>query len=146
MIILLVILFLLFFIAGYYQYKKYTKDIAAKTKFADVANANRTNRTATIMFFHVDWCPHCKTAKPQWDDFKNTYNGKQINGYKLKCAEVDCTNDSKDENIAALINEYDIQSYPTVKLVIDGGETIEFDSKITKDSLHKFVTTVIASE
>lgn len=145
-IILVIIIFLLFSIAGYYGYKKFAKDIMKQTKFKDVANADRTNRSATIMFFHVDWCPHCKTATPQWDKFKSAYNGQQINGYRLKCTDVDCTNDSKDENIARLINKYDIQSYPTVKLVIDGGETIEFDSKITKDSLYKFVTTVITPE
>lgn len=145
-IILVIVLFILFSLAGYYGYKKYAKDVIAKTKFADVANADRTNRGATIMFFHVDWCPHCKTALPQWNKFKDAHNGQQINGYKLKCVEVNCTNDSEDENIATMITKYDIQSYPTVKLVIDGGETIEFDSKITKDSLHTFVTTVITPE
>ena len=145
-IILIVVLFLLFSVAGYYGYQKYAKDVVAKTKFANVANADRTNRGATIMLFHVDWCPHCKTALPQWKKFKDAYNGEQINGYKLKCVEVNCTDDSEDENIAVMIKKYDIQSYPTVKLVIDGGETIEFDSKITKDSLHKFVTTVITPE
>ncbi len=145
-IVLVVILFLLFSVVGYYGYKKYTKDVVTKTKFADVANADRTNRGATIMLFHVDWCPHCKTALPQWKKFKDAYNGQQINGYKLKCVDVNCTEDGEDENIAVMIKKYDIQSYPTVKLVIDGGETIEFDSKITKDSLHKFVTTVITPE
>ena len=145
-IVLVIVLFLLFSLAGYYGYKKYAKDVITKTKFADVANADRTNRGATIMFFHVDWCPHCKTALPQWKKFKDAYNGQQINGYKLKCTEVNCTDDGEDENIAIMIKKYDIQSYPTVKLAIDGGETIEFDSKITKDSLHKFVTTVITPE
>ena len=152
-IILVIVLFLLFTVVGYYGYKKYTDDIVSKTKFADVANADRTNRTATIMIFHVDWCPHCKTALPEWKKFKSAYNGEQINGYKLKCVDVDCTSDSSlsenddktgdERHIAGLIKKYNIQSYPTVKLVIDGGETVEFDSKITKDSLHKFVTTVI---
>jgi len=153
-VVFIILLFLVFSLAGYYGYKKYTKDIAKRTKFNDVANADRTNRNATIMLFHVDWCPHCKTAMPQWTQFKNAYNGQQINGYKLKCVEVNCTSDipgedsktRNEENIASMIKKYDIQSYPTVKLVIDGGETIEFDSKITKDSLHKFVTTVITNE
>ncbi len=142
-IIFVILLFVVFSIAGYYGYRKYAKDIASKTKFADVANANRTNKTATLYMFHVDWCPHCKNALPEWKKFKEAYNGQQINGYKLKCEDIDCTNDGEDENIAVIIKKYNIQSYPTVKLVIDGGETIEFDSKITKSSLHTFVTTVI---
>ncbi len=156
LIMLIIALFVSFSIAGYYGYQKYAKDIAAKTKFTDVANADRTNRTATIMMFHVDWCPHCKTALPEWNNFKDAYNGQQINGYKLKCVAVNCTVDSPltdadkkttdEQNVASLIKKYNIESYPTIKLVIDGGETVEFDSKITKNSLHKFVTTVITPE
>jgi thiol-disulfide isomerase/thioredoxin len=152
-IILVVVLFVAFSFAGYYGYKKYMEDKIAVTKFADVANADRNNKNATIMMFFVDWCPHCKTAKPEWDKFKSAYDGKPINGYMLKCVEVNCTDDSpanykgetspSADRIAALIKKYNIQSYPTIKLVIDGGETVEFDSKITKDSLATFVNTVV---
>jgi thioredoxin-related protein len=152
-IILVLMLFIIFTVAGYYGYQKYVKEIAIKSKFSDVANADRTNKTATIMMFYVDWCPHCKTAKPEWGEFKKSYEGTQINGYKLKCVSINCTEDSpgnyKDEitsasaNTASLIKKHNIQSYPTIKLVIDGGETVEFDSKITKQSLNTFVKTVI---
>jgi thioredoxin-related protein len=152
-IILVVVLFVVFSIASYYGYQKYIKDKIAVTKFADVANADRNSKNATIMIFTVDWCPHCKTAKDPWDKFKSAYDGKPINGYALKCVEVDCTEDSpgnyKDEDnpslsAAALIKQYNIKSYPTIKLVIDGGETVEFDSKITEDSLATFVNTILA--
>lgn len=153
-IILVVVLFVVFSIASYYGYQKYIKDKIAVTKFADVANADRNSKNATIMIFTVEWCPHCKTAKTPWDEFTAAYDGKPINGYVLKCVKVDCTEESpgdyKEENspstdrIAALIKQYNIQSYPTIKLVIDGGETVEFDSKITKDSLATFVNTILA--
>lgn len=152
-IILVVLLFVAFSFAGYYGYKKYMDDKIAVTKFADVANADRNNKNATMMMFFVDWCPHCKTAKPEWDKFKSAYDGKPINGYMLKCVEVNCTDDSpanykgetsaSADRIAALIKKHNIQSYPTIKLIIDGGETVEFDSKITKDSLATFVNTVV---
>jgi thiol-disulfide isomerase/thioredoxin len=155
-VLLVIVLFIIFSVAGYYGYQKYAKDVITKTKFADVANADRNNRSATIMMFFVDWCPHCKTAKPEWEKFKAAYDGKQINGYKLKCTAINCTDDSPGNykgdtpisadaaNIASLIQKYNIQSYPTIKLVIDGGETIEFDSKISKDSLVTFVNTVVS--
>ena len=153
-IIMVLVLFVIFSLAGYYGYQRYMKDIASKSKFVDVANADRINKTATVMMFFVDCCPHCKTAKPEWDEFQKSHEGTQVNGYKLKCVGVNCTEDSpgnyKDEDItsdaantASLIKKYNIQSYPTIKLVIDGGETIEFDSKITKQSLSTFVNTVI---
>ena len=154
-VLLVLVLFAIFSVAGYYGYQKYAKDVITKTKFADVANADRNNKNATIMMFFVDWCPHCKTAKPEWDKFKAAYDGKQINGYKIKCVTVNCTEDSPgnykgdtpisadEASTASLIKKYNIQSYPTIKLVIDGGETVEFDSKISKDSLVTFVNTVV---
>ena len=154
-VLLVLVLFVIFSVAGYYGYQKYAKAAIEKSKFADVANADRNNKNVTLMMFFVDWCPHCKTAKPEWEKFKAAYDGTQINGYKIKCTAVNCTEDSpgnyKGDNpttddaayIASLIQKYDIQSYPTIKLVIDGGETVEFDSKISKDSLVTFVNTVV---
>ena len=152
--IFILVIFIIFSAAGYYGYRKYAKDIITKSKFADVANANRSTKNATLMLFSVDWCPHCKTAKPEWEDYMKAYDGKQINGCKIKCVTVNCTEDSPgnykggsisvpDASIASLIKKYNIQSYPTIKLVIDGGETVEFDSKITKDALVTFINTVV---
>lgn len=62
-VLLVLVLFAIFSVAGYYGYQKYAKDVITKTKFADVANADRNNKNATIMMFFVDWCPHCKTSE-----------------------------------------------------------------------------------
>jgi uncharacterized membrane protein len=61
----------------------------------DIANMNtrKENQIATVIFFHVDWCPHCKTAKPEWDTFKTQLNDKTINNYTIKCIEYNCTDD-----------------------------------------------------
>ena len=92
------------------------------------------------MFFHVDWCPHCKTALPEWENFKKQFNNKEVNGYITKCVDVDCTDEnSKVQN---MISKYDIESYPTVKMVKDKN-TIEFDSKITSNTLEHFVNTML---
>ena len=42
-------------------------------EFDDKESSNENE----IIFFYVDWCPHCKTARPQWDAVKKTYHGKQ---------------------------------------------------------------------
>ena len=31
------------------------------------------NKSCTMMLFYVDWCPHCKTAKPEWNKMKDKY-------------------------------------------------------------------------
>ena len=99
------------------------------------------NTEATILFFHADWCPHCKKAQPEWNTFKSQYDGTTVNGYVIKCVDINCTNE-KDSSVTASINEYKIESYPTVKMLKDN-QVIEFDSKITNTSLNSFVETML---
>mgnify|MGYP000170719036 CR=1 FL=1 len=137
---LLIAFFLIISIVlSYYAYNKFYKNTVAN-KFADVANANRRNKEVNVMFFHVDWCPHCKTALPEWNNFKKQYNDKEINGYVIKCQDIDCTSESSD--VTSLMNQYEIESYPTVKLLKDTN-IIDFDSKITANTLDQFVNTML---
>jgi thiol-disulfide isomerase/thioredoxin len=134
--ILFVVVFVIFAYAGYYAYTNFYLKKSAN-KFSDVANANRRQREVMIYFFHVDWCPHCKKALPEWNAFKSQYDEKEINGYVIKCVDTDCTSETGE--VMRIIKTYNIDSYPTVKMVKDG-TTIDFDSKITKTSLEKFAT------
>ena len=128
-------------IVAYYSYKQY---IASKTTF----HANRehipkdinSNKTATLMLFYVDWCPHCKTAKPEWDTLKSEYETKTINGYNLSFVEHNCTNETAETT--ELMNKYNIEGYPTIKLVKDN-QIIEYDAKPTKSTMEQFLNTVL---
>jgi len=132
------VVIIIFLVVAYYGYSKAMA--REKDKFKDVANANRRNKETVIYFFHVDWCPHCKKALPEWNKFISSYDGKEINGYKLKCMDIDCTEENSD--VAQFINKYKIDSYPTVKLLRDGN-TIDFETKITNTSLEQFVNTML---
>lgn len=109
--------------------------------------SNTTERTgesngkeAELMLFYVDWCPHCKTAKPEWEQVKTEYGDKTINGYRIIFTEVNCTNETPD--IEKMINQYKIEGYPTIKLLKDS-QVIEFDAKPTKANLDQFLNTVL---
>ena len=138
-IIIALIVIIIFLLVTYYSYNNIFSKVK-QNKFSDVANTNRRNKEAIVYFFHVDWCPHCKKALPEWNTFKAENDGKQINGYKLKCIEMDCTNETSD--ITRAINEYNIDSYPTIKMLKEN-QKIEFDSKITNTSLNSFVVTML---
>ena len=97
-------------------------------------------KEAIVYMFHVDWCPHCKKAMPEWTAFKNQYDGLEINGYVIKCIDIDCTNEKSD--VKSAMNKYKITSFPTVKLIKEE-QTIDFDSKITRTSLGTFVDTML---
>ena len=142
--------FLIYFVIGfllimfaYYIYKQFTSSSSSKTGF----KANRehipkddSNKTANLMLFYVDWCPHCKTAKPEWENLKADYEGKKINGYTVIFTEYNCTTETPE--IEGLINKYKIEGYPTIKLVKDN-QIIEYDAKPTKSTMEQFLNTVL---
>lgn len=90
------------------------------------------NSEAEIMLFYVDWCPHCKTAKPIWEEVKEKYNGKNINNTTLYFKEIDC---EKNEDLA---DKYNINGYPTIKLVKEN-EIVNFDAKPSEKTLTQFI-------
>ena len=102
----------------------------------DIANYN-DRRSVELYFFYADWCPHCTTAKPQWSAFKSSYEGNEVNGYKIKCNEVDCS-----DGTSPLIQTHNVNGYPTLIMVKDG-DKINFDSKISTDNLTQFVNSVL---
>jgi len=122
-------------------YLKRRSEAEKQKKFSDVANENRRNNSAEILFFNVTWCPHCKTAKPEWDTFESQNNGRVVNGYEVKCVNVDCT-DEEDSKVSSMMQKYKIESFPTVKMLKDN-KVIEFDSKITSTALESFVNIML---
>jgi thiol-disulfide isomerase/thioredoxin len=188
------VLLVLFILVAKFAYDTYFVKFKKNKDFQNVANAKNTKEICAIYFFYVDWCPHCVKAKPEWQKFKVQYHNKIMNGYILKCYDIDCTKDNGDEviqfdntdtevytgenltynddgtpkeqseadtydntkkyqkpnqipiqptpiKLSTLIKKYKIDSYPTIKLT-KGDLVIEFDSKITKDTLIQFVTSV----
>ena len=101
---------------------------------------NNEEKQATLMLFYVDWCPHCKTAKPEWDSLKTEYEGKEINGYIMNFVEYNCTTETPETE--ELMNKYKIEGYPTIKLLKDN-QVIEYDAKPTKATMSQFLTTVL---
>lgn len=94
------------------------------------------NSEAEIMLFYVDWCPHCKTAKPIWEEVKEKYNGKNINNTTLYFKEIDC---EKNEDLA---DKYNINGYPTIKLVKEN-EIVNFDAKPSEKTLTQFINSTL---
>lgn len=133
LVVLLIVIFITYYI--YTNYVNQTTYCANREGLE-----NNEEKQATLMYFYVDWCPHCKTAKPEWDSLKTEYEGKQINGYNMKFIEYNCTTETPETE--ELMNKYKIEGYPTIKLLKDN-QVIEYDAKPTKATMSQFLTTVL---
>ena len=125
-------------VAAYMIFQKSKPNL--KTSIEPGASKQGSSQEAEVMFFYAYWCPHCKAAKPHWKEVKDEYDGKTINGYTLNFTDIDCTEETPE--IRKATEEYDIEGYPTIKLIKDG-QVIDYDAKPTKDTLEKFITTVL---
>lgn len=154
-------LIFVFIMVARYSYQVYFARINKNKKMANVANANNTAPIAAVYFFHVEWCPHCIKAQPEWNSFSAQYDNKEIDGYLVRCYDIDCTGDQGDAviqfdptsngaatgikptsiKISDLIEKYNIESYPTIKLTKDD-LVVDFDAKVTHENLVKFVNSV----
>lgn len=129
---------LLFIGVAIYVYKSY---IQPKLNPNYVANKefvaqDDDEKEAEVLFFHTEWCPHCKKARPHWEQFKEKYEGKIINNHRVLCKEYDCDKNEK------LCDKYKIDGYPTIKMLKDG-QIIEYDAKPTIENLTKFVESTL---
>ena len=153
-------LLVVFVAVARFAYQSYFVKANSIKNSTNVANANNIKPIISIYFFHVDWCPHCVKAIPEWNAFAEIYNNKEVNGHLVQCYDIDCTEDNGDTvvqfdptdgsntniaptpiKISQLVKKFKIDSYPTIKLTKDGS-TVDFDAKVTKQNLIQFVTSV----
>lgn len=139
-LLLVIIMIVIFGVAAYFAYKWYAKPAIANKQVQNMANMNTRNQPVEIYLFYADWCPHCTKAKPEWAAFKAAYDGKEMNGHMIQCIDVNCTEEGGESS--KLIQKYGIDSYPTLIMNKDGNR-IDFDSKITNDTLVQFTQTVL---
>lgn len=127
-------------IAGFYYYYYIVPEMKAKYQPNSEHVPEGTSNTAELLFFYADWCPHCKTAKPIWNDLKAEYENKTINGYKVVFTEINCSEETAE--VDKMMNQYNVEGYPTIKLLKDG-QVIEYDAKPSKETLTQFLNTVL---
>jgi thiol-disulfide isomerase/thioredoxin len=142
MIAVIILILVILYVYQQYIAPKMNPDYVANKEWEQSSSDSTSGSTSEvdIMMFTADWCPHCKKAKPIWEEFNNTYDGKVINGYKINVKTINCTNDS-DPNVQNLLDKYNVEGFPTIKL-IKNGEVYDYDAKPDKESLKQFLDTM----
>ena len=86
----------------------------------------------TFTMFYADWCGHCKTAKPEFEELSNkgpiTVNGK-------KCT-IRLVSPEKEPEKA---KGKPIKGFPTFLMETPGGETVEYRGERNMDGYLKFI-------
>jgi thiol-disulfide isomerase/thioredoxin len=144
-IIIMLVVVLFIGIAIYYYYHHISPSMKPKYNpnnehLDSSSSSSNSGKSAELLLFYVDWCPHCKTAKPAWDEIKTQYENKTINGYKVIFTEINCTEETAE--VEEMMNKYSIEGFPTIKLLKDG-QIVEYDAKPTKSTLDQFLNTVL---
>ncbi|KAI7756934.1 hypothetical protein M8C21_014385 [Ambrosia artemisiifolia] len=85
-----------------------------------------TKHEFLVVDFYAPWCGHCKELAPEYETAASILSS---NSPPITLAKVDA-NDEKNKDLAT---EYDIKSFPTLKIIKDGGKTIQ-DYKGPRDA------------
>ena len=144
-ILVIVVVLLLLGVSVYYYTNYISKGSGMSfsdnsTNDAVIAEGIDATGDAELIMFHVDWCPHCKTAKPEWDKVVEKYDGKSINGYNVAFTDMNCTEETPE--VQEMMEMYKVEGDPTIKL-IKGDQVIDFEAKPTEATLTQFLTTVL---
>ena len=87
----------LFIALAYYVYVTYVvpklnPDYVPNKEYIDNTYGadGQDGKSAEVLLFHTSWCPHSKTALPEWLKVKKTMeqNGNVVNGYNIKLTEI----------------------------------------------------------
>ena len=128
----------LIIVAIYYYFSSKNKSYNDNREKAVTSEGN--GKTAELMLFSANWCPHCKTAKPVWTELSTDYEDKMINGYRIIFTNVDCSEESGE--VEKLMDKYKVEGFPTIKLIKDG-QVYDFDAKPTRPALEQFLTSYL---
>ncbi len=89
----------------------------------------------TFTLFYADWCPHCKTVKPEFSKWGAEKGSVQVNGKTVfvKMLEADVAG-TKEK-----MNEAGVKGFPTFMLFKSNGQKVEFDGERTPSGWEAFL-------
>merc|ERR1712223_1529104 len=86
---------------------------------------------ATLVFYHVTWCGHCKALRPVWDELAIDFLMEESED--LKFAEVNCM------EALDVCTEEGVEGFPQVYMYKDGVMEDIFQGERTVEELTNFV-------
>jgi thiol-disulfide isomerase/thioredoxin len=112
--------------------------ISMREGFADSTGPISTMGADMFSLYYVDWCPHCKSVKPMFEEFaKNGF--VTVAGKNVKVRAIECEKQSKEAEGKP------IKGYPTFLLETAEGKTVEYQGDRSPEAWMKFLDEQLAS-
>ena len=102
--------------------------VLIKLHYNNSSQMGGENHKTTFILYYVDWCPHCRTVKPEWDKLEKD---KELNK-KVTIKKINC-----EENESA-VEEKGIESFPTI-LLNNNGKEVGYDGGREYDDFKKYL-------
>lgn len=87
-----------------------------------------------IVLYYANWCGHCNTMKPEWQEVVNrmkTHNNNTNNSI-INIADIESS------HIDHLTDKPTIAGFPTIKMYNSGNEIANFEDERVADKIHQF--------
>jgi thiol-disulfide isomerase/thioredoxin len=84
-----------------------------------------------FVMYYADWCPHCKTIKPEFKDFSKD-GVVSVNGRNVMVSMVE---ESEKEKMAGK----NVKGFPSFMFETAEGQTIEYNGPRTRDAWMDFL-------
>jgi len=97
----------------------------------------KTNSRGTFTLYYADWCPHCKTVKPMFQEFMGD-GVVYVNGVPLSAKMVE------EKQIQKGVDP-PIQGYPSLLYSDAAGKIVEFNGPRTPDGFMEFLKQQVLS-
>lgn len=96
---------------GFWLYKRY---VVRQREGMHGAGSDSGNGEVVCTLYYTDWCPHCKTVKPEWFKLRDAMHGKQVSGKTVQIKMVNCEEDKAAAEAAG------VKGFPTIKISVNG--------------------------
>ena len=125
-------LIVLLFAIYYLSYKSNYEQSNFESFASGEPNLTVSSNEIVIALFYADWCPHCVSFKPDYKKAMTKLNGKSHKGKNMRFEMVDC---DKHKNLS---KKYDVNGFPTVKILNGDGSTAEYKGERTYEGLTEY--------
>jgi|APSaa5957512535_1039671.scaffolds.fasta_scaffold474118_1 thiol-disulfide isomerase/thioredoxin len=94
-------------------------------------NNEQFQTKGVLYFFYVDWCPHCTSAKPVFNDLEKDPSVTS----KAEIKRVNCEGSDEEKQLA---KDFNVRGYPTVVYVV-GDERKELEAGVSKEAIKALI-------